>query len=179
MTLFWCHLLLRGRHLLTIIGEKSWMSSRETDCPKVYETLKVSHFTCFEQQNSTLTAFLQNLVNLLKNYNCCYGQIWYLFYYVTLSAVQFLQDTGNLIHVSDHTHILTDLYFLDPAWLCDVLLAVIQAQKHHETHRSGHMVRREHLEKICVESGFENDWFEEYLELLGRFDIALPAGDNW
>ena len=93
--------------------------------------------------------------------------------------MQFLQDTGTLIHVSDHTSQLTDLYFLDPAWLCDMLLAVIQIQNPHETRHSGHMVKREHLEKICVESGFENYWFEEYLQLLGRFDIALPAGDDW
>ena len=84
-----------------------------------------------------------------------------------------------MIRVSDHTYQLTNFYFLDPAWFCDVILAVLQIQNTDDIHQGGNMVRREHLEKLCVESGFGIQWFEEYLQLLSRFEIVLSAGDNW
>lgn len=38
-------------------------------------------------------------------------------------ATQFLHDNGALLHYQDVA--LSDLYFLDPQWLCDLLAHVV------------------------------------------------------
>ena len=92
-------------------------------------------------------------------------------------AVEFLRDTGSLTHISDHTYQLTSLYFLDPAWLCDVLLAVVNF-KHSNVQSQDGMVMKKDLKKLCADSGFGDNRFEEYLHLLGRFEIALAVTDH-
>ena len=91
-------------------------------------------------------------------------------------AVSFLQDAGSLIHVSDHTYRLTNVYFLDPAWLCSVLYAVVQL--HDDYYLQDGMIPKSRLEELCEKSGFGRERFEEYLQLLMRFEIALPVGLN-
>ena len=85
----------------------------------------------------------------------------------------FLRDSGSLVHVGDHTYGLTNLYFLDPAWLCTVLLAVVKLKD--TTQMNDCMVTNKTLQNLCEESGFGKDMFEEYIQLLARFEIALPA----
>ena len=82
------------------------------------------------------------------------------------------------MNVSDHTFRLRSLYFLDPNWLCSILLSPINTKTKTEFSRQGTRSRRvpkEDLKICCRKSGFGEGRFEEYLELLGRFEIAIPA----
>lgn len=40
-------------------------------------------------------------------------------------AVQFLHETGALLHFNDIQSNLSDLYFLDPQWLCSMMAKII------------------------------------------------------
>ncbi|XP_072050180.1 leucine-rich repeat serine/threonine-protein kinase 1-like [Amphiura filiformis] len=82
----------------------------------------------------------------------------------------FLRESGSLIHVSDHTYGLNNLYFLDPNWLCKLLLSVINLEMGRETTTA--KVKRKELMKLCKEFGFGNS-FKEYQDILSRFDIAV------
>ena len=97
-------------------------------------------------------------------------------YFLVILVVAFLQDSGSLIHVSDHTYRLTNVYFLDPAWLCSVLFAVVQL--HDDFYLENGIVPKSRLEELCQKSGFGRNRLEEYLQLLMRFEIALPIGLN-
>ena len=91
----------------------------------------------------------------------------------------FLRDSGSLVHVSDHTFGLTNLYFLDPAWICSVLLAVVKLKDNTTFSTLGEgMVTISTLQELCEESGFGSNKFDEYIQLLTRFEIALPASLN-
>ncbi|XP_072050182.1 leucine-rich repeat serine/threonine-protein kinase 1-like [Amphiura filiformis] len=100
-------------------------------------------------------------------------------------VIDFLREAGSLIHVSDHTYRLTSLYFLDPNWLCKVLLSPIEPntkkaldRQRHRTRRIG--VPRDELQICCQSTGFGEERFEEFLELLGRFEIAiLETSDSY
>ena len=122
-------------------------------------------------------------VNNCKEYQLCI-YITNIFHRIVVNlhfifiVVRFLRDTGSLIHVSDHTYQLTNLYFLNPSWLCDVLLEVVRFKHQNTSNIQDGMVLREELRKLCIESGFGDSRFEEYLQLLGRFEIALEAGEN-
>ena len=44
--------------------------------------------------------------------------------FLSFSVTKFLVETGSLLHYSDQLGALNTLYFLDPAWLCDILVKV-------------------------------------------------------
>ncbi len=50
--------------------------------------------------------------------------------------------------------------------------------KHEGGYLKDGMVLRRNLKKLCAESGFGENRFDEYLQLLGRFEIAFPATAN-
>ncbi|XP_022111025.1 leucine-rich repeat serine/threonine-protein kinase 1-like isoform X2 [Acanthaster planci] len=86
-------------------------------------------------------------------------------------AAEFLSTCGSLVHFSDHLQGLTSLYFLDPVWLYNILISV--ANINPSFVREGR-VHRSSLEELFQESGFGEGRFEEYLQLLQRFEIVLP-----
>ena len=120
---------------------------------------------------------LKNKNNLHKfNMDLLLISITWMFALVSqTTVVRFLRESGSLIHVSDHTYRLTNLYFLDPNWLCDVLQKPLQHESNEVDIQS---VPKWKLEKCCRDSGFGEDRFKEYLELLGRFEIAIPASSD-
>ena len=42
-------------------------------------------------------------------------------------AVRFLHDNGTMLHYEDP--LLTDLYFVDPQWLCDMLAHIVTVRE--------------------------------------------------
>ena len=40
-------------------------------------------------------------------------------------VTKFLVESGYLLHFADHLGALDSVYFLDPAWLCDILVHVL------------------------------------------------------
>lgn len=40
-------------------------------------------------------------------------------------AIQFLHETGAVLHFNDIQSNLSDLYFLDPQWLCSMMAKII------------------------------------------------------
>ena len=70
-----------------------------------------------------ISKFSQNYLLILpfsKNlYLSCFRNIFLCF-----TVTKFLIETGSLLHYSDQLGALNTLYFLDPAWLCDILVKV-------------------------------------------------------
>ncbi|XP_072039569.1 leucine-rich repeat serine/threonine-protein kinase 1-like [Amphiura filiformis] len=94
-------------------------------------------------------------------------------------AVQYLQDCGRVLCVTDHTYRLTRLYFLDPSWLCDALMDAMHVKNSsYEQELPEGIVATERLKAIGKQHGFSEDTVEDYLQLLARFEIAFPHSEG-
>ncbi|XP_030832200.1 leucine-rich repeat serine/threonine-protein kinase 1-like [Strongylocentrotus purpuratus] len=91
-------------------------------------------------------------------------------------AILFLHEIGSIVHFTDHLNGLNDLYFIDPVWLACTLQRVtalpIGSLK-------GGKVHVETLRELSKKSSIEEDKFEQYLQLLARFEIVVPISHHW
>ena len=88
-----------------------------------------------------------------------------------LIAAEFLSTCGSLVHFSDHLQGLTNLYFLDPVWLYNILSQVANIKS---SLVSEGRIHKKSLAELYEASGFGKEQFEEYLQLLQRLEILLP-----
>ena len=92
------------------------------------------------------------------------------------TATLFLTDVGTLLHYDDRNHNLHELYFIDPRWLCDMMSKVVTIKERNPFVKNG-ILRCEHIPFLFKDKRFPWQYFEQYLTLLDRFEIALPL-DN-
>ena len=92
------------------------------------------------------------------------------------TATLFLTDVGTLLHYDDRSHNLHELYFIDPRWLCDMMAKVVTVKERNPFVKNG-ILYSENIPVLFKEERFPWQYFEQYLTLLDRFEIALPL-DN-
>ncbi|XP_078455074.1 leucine-rich repeat serine/threonine-protein kinase 2 isoform X1 [Lampetra planeri] len=93
-------------------------------------------------------------------------------------ATRFLHEAGVLLHYDDPALQLTDLYFLDPQWLCSLMAQVVTVREVNPFGSTG-LLRRADVEAFLLRrSGFPQEYVGHYIRLLERFQIALPLGDH-
>ena len=95
-----------------------------------------------------------------------------------LTAAQFLHDNGVLLHYNDHLRGLNNLYFIDPAWLCDMLAEVITVPEKNAFARNGILADANVAFLFKDTRKFPPQYLKQYLQLLERFEIALSLGDG-
>ena len=89
------------------------------------------------------------------------------------TATHFLHEVGALLHYDDRKHNLDDLYFVDPCWLCDLMSTVVTVQQRNPYVKQG-ILRSKNIPLLFKDKRFPNKYFNQYLTLLSRFEIALP-----
>ena len=90
-----------------------------------------------------------------------------------LAAVtRFLINAGALLHYDDHSNNLHELYFIDPAWLCDMMSSIV-AVKHKNPYVRDGILLIENIPFLLRDERFHSKYFAQYLTLLDRFEIAL------
>ena len=92
------------------------------------------------------------------------------------TATLFLTDVGSLLHYDDRGHNLHELYFVDPRWLCDMMSKVVTIKERNPFVKSGILYSKD-IPMLFKDKQFPWQYFEQYLTLLDRFEIALPL-DN-
>ena len=92
------------------------------------------------------------------------------------TATLFLTDVGSLLHYDDRGHNLHELYFVDPCWLCDMMSKVVTIRERNPFVKSGILYSKD-IPMLFKDKQFPWQYFEQYLTLLDRFEIALPL-DN-
>ena len=88
----------------------------------------------------------------------------------------FLTNVGSLLHYDDRGHNLHELYFIDPRWLCDMMSKVITIKERNPFVHRG-ILHSKYVPLLFKDDRFPWHYFEQYLALLDRFEIALPL-DN-
>ena len=96
----------------------------------------------------------------------------------SLAAAQFLHDNGVLLHYNDHLRGLNNLYFIDPVWLADMLAEVVTVPEKQAFVQNG-ILKDSSVAFIFRDSKrFPSQFFQQYLQLLERFEIALSLGNG-
>ena len=89
------------------------------------------------------------------------------------TATQFLHEVGALLHYDDRKHNLDDLYFVDPCWLCDLMSTIVTVKQRNPYVKKG-ILRSRDIPLLFKDKRFPYRYFNQYLTLLNRFEIALP-----
>ena len=92
------------------------------------------------------------------------------------TATLFLTDIGSLLHYDDHSHNLHELYFVYPQWLCDMMSKVVTIKEKNPFIKKGILLSKD-IPLLFKDNTFPSKYFDQYLTLLDRFEIALPL-DN-
>lgn len=83
-----------------------------------------------------------------------------------------------LLHYNDHLRGLSNLYFIDPIWLADMLAEVITVPERQNFVHSG-ILKESNVPFIFRDhKRFPSKFFQQYLQLLERFEIALSLGNG-
>ena len=92
------------------------------------------------------------------------------------TATLFLNEVGTILHYDDRSHSLNELYFIDPRWLCDMMSKVVTIRERNPFVKNG-ILHSKDIPLLFKDERFPWLYFEQYLTLLDRFEIALPL-DN-
>ena len=90
----------------------------------------------------------------------------------------FLHEVGALLHYDDRKHNLDDLYFVDPCWLCDLMSTIVTIKERNPYVKQG-ILRSKNIPLVFKDKRFPYDYFNQYLTLLNRFEIALPLDKDY
>ena len=90
----------------------------------------------------------------------------------------FLHEVGALLHYDDRKHNLDDLYFVDPCWLYDLMSTVVTIKERNPYIKQG-ILRIKNIPLLFKDKRFPYDYFNQYLALLNRFEIALPLDKDY
>ena len=88
------------------------------------------------------------------------------------TATLFLTDVGSLLYYDDRSHNLHELYFVDPRWLCDMMSKVVTIKERNPFVKNGILYSKD-IPLLFKDEKFPWKYFEQYLTLLDRFEIAL------
>ena len=94
------------------------------------------------------------------------------------TATLFLTDIGSILYFDDRGHNLHELYFIDPCWLYNVYRMMYKTVAISPLVRNGILYAKDiPVVFKFIQRLFPWKYFEQFLALLDRFEIALPL-DN-
>ena len=88
------------------------------------------------------------------------------------TATLFLNNVGTLLHYDDRSHNLDELYFIDPRWLSDMMAKIVTVKERNPFVVDG-ILPTKSIPFLFRDDRFPWKYFEQYLTLLDRFEIAL------
>uniref|UniRef100_A0A8C4KVI0 Leucine-rich repeat serine/threonine-protein kinase 2 n=1 Tax=Equus asinus TaxID=9793 RepID=A0A8C4KVI0_EQUAS len=95
-------------------------------------------------------------------------------------AVHFLNESGVLLHFQDPALQLSDLYFVEPRWLCKVMAQILTVKVEGcPKHPKGIISRRDVEKFLSKKKRFPKGYMSQYFKLLEKFQIALPIGEEY
>jgi len=87
-------------------------------------------------------------------------------------AVHFLHECGVLLHYNDLQSKLSELYFLDPEWLCTLMAHIITVPEINSFISPEGLLKVKNIFHLLKEPKFPSEFILEYIRLLERFEVA-------
>ncbi|XP_005067184.1 leucine-rich repeat serine/threonine-protein kinase 2 isoform X1 [Mesocricetus auratus] len=95
-------------------------------------------------------------------------------------AIHFLNESGVLLHFQDPALQLSDLYFVEPKWLCKVMAQILTVKVEGGLKHPKGIISRRDVEKfLSKKKRFPKNYMAQYFKLLEKFQIALPIGEEY
>ncbi|XP_036914052.1 leucine-rich repeat serine/threonine-protein kinase 2 isoform X2 [Sturnira hondurensis] len=95
-------------------------------------------------------------------------------------AIHFLNESGVLLHFQDPALQLSNLYFVEPKWLCKVMAQILTVKvEGYSKHPKGIISRRDVEKFLSKKKRFPKNYMHQYFKLLEKFQIALPIGEEY
>nr|KAF6453056.1 leucine rich repeat kinase 2 [Molossus molossus] len=95
-------------------------------------------------------------------------------------AIHFLNESGVLLHFQDPALQLSNLYFVEPKWLCKVMAQILTLKVEGcPKHPQGIISRRDVEKFLSKKKRFPKNQMQKYFKLLEKFQIALPIGEEY
>ncbi|XP_036152931.1 leucine-rich repeat serine/threonine-protein kinase 2 isoform X1 [Myotis myotis] len=95
-------------------------------------------------------------------------------------AVHFLNESGVLLHFQDPALQLSNLYFVEPKWLCKVMAQILTEKVEGGPKYPKGIISRRSVEKfLSKKKRFPKNYTQQYFKLLEKFQIALPIGEEY
>eukprot|EP00111_Clytia_hemisphaerica_P018945 TCONS_00056027-protein len=94
-------------------------------------------------------------------------------------VTKFLHNIGTILHYNDPNYDLKDMYFINPSWLCRLMSKIITVDAVHARIKNG-ILSIDDLKNFIIRDDidFPNMFYNRYLRLLFRFQIACPIDSN-
>ncbi len=89
----------------------------------------------------------------------------------------FLTDVGSLLHYDDRSHDLHSLYFVNPGWLYAVMTRIVEGSE--SVAKCKGILRSSDLPHLLIDTNFPWQYYEQFISLLARFEIALPLSNEY
>lgn len=89
------------------------------------------------------------------------------------AAMNFLNDVGTILYYDDISYGLDQIYFIDPSWLCKMMLEIVT----NPFIRNG-ILQSHNIPSLFRNMKFQWEYYGHYLFLLNRFEIALPLSSH-
>jgi serine/threonine protein kinase len=90
-------------------------------------------------------------------------------------AAAFLHENGILLHYEDPS--LSDLYFINPQWLCTMLACVVTVQEKNPFQKNGFMDRSA-LRLVLRDERFPHSFLQDFVSLMQKFEVVLVLDDD-
>ncbi|XP_032226652.2 leucine-rich repeat serine/threonine-protein kinase 2 isoform X2 [Nematostella vectensis] len=90
---------------------------------------------------------------------------------------KFLHERGIVMHYDDPNQDLQDYYFIDPAWLCDLMARIVTLPIANPHFKEG-ILSKDKFEFIFRDETFPYEYYTQFVRLLNRFQIACSLDEN-
>ncbi|KAL5505743.1 hypothetical protein EMCRGX_G007231 [Ephydatia muelleri] len=90
---------------------------------------------------------------------------------------RFLTDIGTILHYNDPSNNLAKLYFVDPPWLCKMIYSTVKSTETDTCFING-IKDVKSVSYLLHKEMFPLEYFDQYITLLDRFEIALVLEES-
>ena len=90
---------------------------------------------------------------------------------------RFLTDIGTILHYNDPSNNLAKLYFVDPPWLCKMIYSTVKSIETDTCFING-IKDVKSVSYLLHKEKFPLEYFDQYITLLDRFEIALVLEES-
>ena len=94
-------------------------------------------------------------------------------------AASFLHNNGYILHYEELIGQLSDLYFIDPTWICDMFAQIVTVKEKNNWVKNG-IIKETDLQFIFQnqEKYLYSQYNSEYLYIMEKFEILIDIGDG-
>lgn len=94
-------------------------------------------------------------------------------------ALKFLKETGSIMNFSDPNGFTSNLYFINPQWLCQMMARVVTIREINPYITPEGILSKKHSTELFPRDVYPQEFLDRYFGLLCKFEIVFPLTDAY